>query len=99
MRHGQRVRYAGMVICRQRPGTAAGVVFMTLEDESGFANLVVWRRVFEEYALLIKTASFLGVAGKLQHQDGVVHVVADAFWDPRKQLGFKPASAGSRDFR
>ena len=96
MKHGQRVRYAGLVICRQRPGTASGVVFMTLEDETGFVNLVVWSRVFEKYAVLIKTASFLGVTGKLQVQDGVVHLVAERFWTP--PLLARPESGGSRDF-
>jgi error-prone DNA polymerase len=96
MEDGRRVRYAGLVICRQRPGTAAGVVFLTLEDETGFVNVVVWSRVFEEHAVLLKTASFLGVTGKLQKQDGVVHVVAETFWIPR--IGADPASGGSRDF-
>jgi error-prone DNA polymerase len=98
MHDGQRVRYAGMVICRQRPGTASGVVFMTLEDETGFVNIVVWSRLFEKYALLIKASDFLGVSGKLQKQDGVVHLVAETFWDPQGQIGFKPESGGSHDF-
>jgi error-prone DNA polymerase len=96
MRHGQRARYAGMVICRQRPGTASGVVFMTLEDETGFVNVVVWSPVYEEQKLLIKTSSFLGVTGKLQVQDGVTHLIADKFWTPRLQE--RPASGGSHDF-
>ena len=95
-RNGARVRYAGMVICRQRPGTASGVVFMTLEDESGFVNLVVWDRVYREHALLIKTASFIGVTGKLQVEEGVTHVIADSFWLPA--LRARPASGGSHDF-
>ena len=70
---GRRVHYAGIVICRQRPGTASGVVFLTMEDETGFVNVVVWRKVYEAYRSLVKTASFLGVSGKLQAQDGVVH--------------------------
>jgi len=96
MPHGQRVSYAGLVICRQRPGTAGGVVFMTLEDETGFVNVVLWNRVFERYALLAKTATFLGVTGTLQVQQGVVHIVAERLWDPRLRL--KPVSAASRDF-
>ncbi|HXV64834.1 MAG TPA: error-prone DNA polymerase, partial [Vicinamibacteria bacterium] len=60
MPNGRRVRYAGLVICRQRPGTASGVTFMTLEDETGFVNLVIWPKKFEEYALLVKTTPFLG---------------------------------------
>ena len=54
-RDGQRIDYVGIVICRQQPGTAAGVVFMTLEDETGFVNLVVWQQVFAQYALVLKT--------------------------------------------
>jgi error-prone DNA polymerase len=93
---GRRVRYAGMVICRQRPGTASGVVFMTLEDETGFVNVVVWSKIFEQFAVLIKTSAFLGVTGKLQVQDGVTHVIADAFWTP--PITVRPESGGSRDF-
>jgi error-prone DNA polymerase len=99
MRDGRHVNYAGMVISRQRPGTASGVLFMTLEDETGFVNVVVWSRIFEENALLIKTRNFLGISGKLQKQDGVVHLVAETVWDPQARIGVRPASAGSRDFR
>ncbi|MDE2060211.1 MAG: error-prone DNA polymerase [candidate division NC10 bacterium] len=66
MRHGRRVRYAGLVICRQRPSTAGGVTFMTLEDETGFVNIVLWPNVFKRHATLAKTATFLGVTGTLQ---------------------------------
>jgi error-prone DNA polymerase len=96
MKNGQRVRYAGLVICRQRPGTAGGVIFMTLEDETGFVNVVLWESVFNRYALLAKTVSFLGVTGRLQVEDGVVHLVAEQLWEPALQ--FKPTSAPSRDF-
>lgn len=93
---GDRVRYAGMVICRQRPGTAKGVVFMTLEDETGFVNVVLWQKVFDRFALLAKTEAFLGVSGKLQNQDGVTHLVAEKLWVPRVEM--QPESGGSRDF-
>ncbi|HEX2931723.1 MAG TPA: error-prone DNA polymerase [Candidatus Binatia bacterium] len=96
MKNGAKVRYAGLVICRQRPGTAGGVVFMTLEDETGFVNAVVWESVFQRYSVLAKTVSFLGISGTLQVEDGVVHLVAEELWEPRVEL--KPASAGSRDF-
>ena len=96
MPDGRRVRYVGLVICRQRPGTASGVVFMTLEDESGFVNVVVWSRVFDEHAVLIKTTNFLGVTGKLQVQDGVTHLIAERFWVPR--LTSRPTGGKSRDF-
>jgi error-prone DNA polymerase len=93
---GTRVRYAGVVITRQRPGTAKGVVFMTLEDETGFVNVVLWKDVFARFRVLAKTASFLGVSGKIQSESGVVHVVADALWEPR--LAQKPRQRRSRDF-
>ena len=96
MQNGEKIRYAGLVICRQRPGTAGGVVFMTLEDETGFVNVVVWESVFQRYAVLAKTISFLGITGKLQVEDGVVHLVAERLWEPKVEL--KPASVGSRDF-
>ena len=93
---GRRASYAGMVICRQRPGTAGGVTFMTLEDETGFVNLVIWQNVFEEHAVIAKTAAFLGVTGRLQVQDEVAHLVAEKLWLP--QLRATPATTRSRDF-
>lgn len=95
-RDGARTRYAGVVICRQRPGTAKGVVFLTLEDESGFVNVICWAKVFDRFALLIKTSSFLGVAGRVQNEEGVVHLVADEFFLPKLALGVP--EVGSRDF-
>jgi error-prone DNA polymerase len=91
-----RVRYAGQVICRQRPGTASGVVFLTLEDETGFVNVVVWPAVFARFEALVKTTSFLGVTGRLQVQHGLVHVIASRFWRPRVEEALPPAA--SRDF-
>ena len=96
MKNGEPVRYAGLVICRQRPGTAGGVVFMTLEDETGFVNVVVWESVFQRYSVLAKTVSFLGITGKLQVEDNVVHLVAEKLWEPKLEL--KPFGAPSRDF-
>jgi error-prone DNA polymerase len=93
---GKRVRYAGLVICRQRPGTASGVVFMTLEDESGIVNAIVWPKVYEQYAVLARTSSFLGITGRLQIESGVVHLIADELWQPRLQ-GPAPRTH-SRDF-
>jgi len=95
-RDGRRVRYVGVVICRQRPGTAKGVVFMTLEDETGFVNLVFWEKVFAKHRLLAKTLSLMGVTGKLQIADGVVHLVVDDVWVPK--LAERPADRASRDF-
>jgi len=73
------------------------VTFMTLEDETGFVNLVVWPRVFEQHARLAKSASLLGVTGRLQKQQGVAHIVVQKMWTPRLQARL-PAVA-SRDFR
>ena len=95
-RDREEVSVAGLVICRQRPSTAAGVVFMTLEDETGFVNLVVWERVFSAHSVIAQTASFMGVTGKLQKEDGVVHVVAEKLWIPR--LAERPERTRSRDF-
>ena len=88
--------FAGIVICRQRPSTAKGVVFMTLEDETGFVNVILWQSVLEQYSVLAKTASFLGVSGKLQAEGRVVHLVASRLWAP--DVAQKPAHALSRDF-
>lgn len=95
MPHGTRTQYIGVVICRQRPMTAAGVTFMTLEDEMGFVNIVVWNTVFERYKLIAKTATLLGVSGRLQQQDNVVHLIADSLWIPDL---LAPANPESRDF-
>jgi error-prone DNA polymerase len=97
---GKRTRYVGMVICRQRPGTASGVTFFTLEDETGFVNLVVWKQVFERHGVLAKTALILGVTGRIQATDGVTHLVAEQLWDPA-QAGIwaaEPPAVQSRDF-
>jgi error-prone DNA polymerase len=96
MKNGEKIRYAGLVICRQRPGTAGGVVFMTLEDETGFVNVVIWESVFQRYSVLAKTLSFLGITGNLQAEDKVVHLVAEKLWEPK--IEFKPSGAPSRDF-
>ena len=94
--HGRRIRYAGLVICRQRPGTAQGVVFMTLEDETGLVNVVLWKKVFDKFELLAKTQHFLGVTGKLQIESGVVHLVAEELWEPT--LEREPREVKSRNF-
>jgi len=95
--HGRPVQYAGLVICRQTPGTASGVTFMTLEDETGFVNIVVWERVFKRFATLAKTATFLGISGTIQREHDVVHIVATALWPP--QVHRRPPALRSRDFR
>jgi error-prone DNA polymerase len=95
-RDGQTIDYVGIVICRQQPGTASGVVFMTLEDETGFVNLVVWQQVFARYAQVLKTTSLLGVTGTLQVQESIVHLIAERVWVPK--LSRPLAEVPSRDF-
>jgi error-prone DNA polymerase len=77
-RQGRRVRVAGMVITRQRPGTAKGFVFLTLEDETGIANIIVRPDLFQRDRLTIVEEQFLIVDGVLQNQDGVTSVRAEA---------------------
>src|SRR5262249_55473647 len=78
LRHGRRVRAGGMVITRQRPGTAKGFVFLTLEDETGVANIIVRPDLFARERQTTVSAPFVIVHGVLQHQDGVISVRAEA---------------------
>ena len=94
---GSRLSYVGLVITRQRPSTAGGTMFITLEDETGFVNLVVWKRVFEEYRPVLLTATLLGVEGRIQAKDGVVHLVVDHCFKP--QLSLQGFRIESRNFR
>ena len=72
---------AGLVLVRQRPGTAKGVIFVTLEDETGTANVVVWANVYERFRRAVIAGRLLRVTGKLQREAGVVHVVAELIED------------------
>jgi error-prone DNA polymerase len=81
MKNGQRVRVAGLVLVRQRPGTASGVIFMTLQDETHVANIVVWPRVFECFRAEVIGARLCAVDGIVQNERGVVHVVAHRLHD------------------
>lgn len=85
-RGGRRLSVGGLVLVRQRPGTAKGVVFLTLEDETGIANIVVWKDVFEANRRTVMTAAFLVVHGRVQSESGVVHVVAERFTDLSERL-------------
>jgi error-prone DNA polymerase len=80
-RDGRRLSIAGIVLVRQRPGSARGVLFVTLEDETGHANLVVWPPVFERQRRLILSATMLSCRGKMQRESGVIHVIADELTD------------------
>jgi single-strand DNA-binding protein len=75
--NGARVAVAGLVICRQRPGTAKGVIFVTLEDETGTANIVVWAKIFERFRRAVISGRCLKVTGRLQRDGEVIHVVAE----------------------
>ena len=75
MKNGRAVNVCGLITVRQRPGTAKGVLFITIEDETGFANLVVWAKIFDKYRHVILQSKLLMVSGKLQVEGEVVHVV------------------------
>ena len=94
MRNGSAVRVAGWVIVRQRPGTAKGFVFLTLEDETGVANIIVTPQLFEKNRLVLVDHPFLLIEGTLQNQDNVVSVKAKRV----RPLSFKVAAAASHDF-
>lgn len=85
-RNGQRIEVAGLVLVRQRPGTASGVVFATLEDETGIANIVIWSKVFGVHRRTILASRVMAVRGKLQIEGDVVHVVAESFTDLTGEL-------------
>ena len=87
VKNGERVTVAGLVLVRQRPGTAAGVIFMTLEDETGVANIIVWPKIFERLRAIVLGARFVAVTGKLQSQQGVIHIVAERMNDLTSMLG------------
>ncbi|WP_374470837.1 error-prone DNA polymerase [Phenylobacterium sp.] len=86
MRDRRRTAVGGLVLVRQRPGTAKGVVFLTLEDETGIANVVVWKDAFEANRRLVMGASFLLVEGQLQKEGDVIHLVAQRFTDLSHRL-------------
>jgi error-prone DNA polymerase len=87
LRDGDRVSVAGLVLIRQRPGTAHGIVFVTIEDETGPANAIVWKDVFAANRRTAMSASFLIIHGRLQIAKGVIHVVAERFTDLTDELG------------
>jgi error-prone DNA polymerase len=80
-RDGSRLTVAGIVLVRQRPGSARGVLFVTIEDETGHANLIVWPSVFDRWRRELLSATMLACRGKLQKESGVIHVVADEITD------------------
>jgi error-prone DNA polymerase len=78
---GARASVAGIVLVRQRPGSAKGVVFMTLEDETGVANTVIWPKVLERYRKVIMTARLVRVTGRIQRHENIIHLVAERIDD------------------
>jgi error-prone DNA polymerase len=92
--HGKRATVAGAVITRQRPGTASGLIFLTLEDETGYANVIVMPHVYEEYRQEVLEPKFIRVSGTVQNQDGIVHLRADHV----ESLTVSAAQMASHDF-
>jgi error-prone DNA polymerase len=94
-RHGSRASTAGMVICRQRPMTASGVVFLTLEDETGFSNLILYSRVFEAQRHVATTSQLIVAHGKVERDGDVVYLIPDKL-EPLSMQRSLPGM--SRDF-
>jgi len=94
LRDGMRVRVAAAVICRQRPGTAKGFVFLSIEDETGIANAIITPDLFAENRVIVVNNPFLLVEGKLQHQDNVISVKVESV----EPLRLPSAAAASHDF-
>jgi error-prone DNA polymerase len=92
--HGARVSTAGVVICRQRPQTASGVVFVTLEDDTGFVNLILWAKTFERWRYIATTSSILIAHGTVEREGDVVYVIPDRL----ERLGLFDMPSMSRDF-
>ena len=90
------VRIAGLVTCRQRPGTAKGTLFVTLEDETGLTNVIVRPELFELQRRILLGARLMGVFGQISRQGRVVHLVASRVVDQSALLG--ELAARSRDF-
>jgi error-prone DNA polymerase len=84
--NGASVTVTGLVLVRQQPGTAKGVIFLTMEDETGVANVIVWRRVFQAYRRVLLDSRLLSVTGTLQRQGLVTHIVAETLVDRSAEL-------------
>jgi len=78
---GARVAVAGLVLVRQRPGTAKGVIFITLEDEFGVCNVIIWQKIYQRFRRAVIAGRLLQVTGRVQRQAGVTHVVAEEVRD------------------
>jgi error-prone DNA polymerase len=93
----RRYRVAGLVLSRQRPETAKGITFMTLEDETGTTNLIIRPKVWERFRRIARQAGALIATGLMQKQDGVIHLIVHRFEDLTSQL--PELGHRSRDFR
>ncbi|MBU3887240.1 DNA polymerase III subunit alpha [Methylosinus sp. KRF6] len=96
VREGARVSVAGLVLVRQRPGSASGVIFMTIEDETGIANIVVWPKLFERQRPEVIGARLVVVTGRVQNESGVVHVIAQKVEDLSADLRLLEQSRGAK---
>ncbi|HUD95912.1 MAG TPA: error-prone DNA polymerase [Woeseiaceae bacterium] len=94
---GKEIRVAGLVITKQRPGTASGVTFITLEDETGHINLIVWKKIADRQREVLLNARLMGVFGELQIESGVIHIIVRKMIDHTGMLG--ELQVVSRDFR
>jgi DNA polymerase III alpha subunit len=90
----RRVAVAGLVLIRQRPGSAKGVIFITLEDETGIANLIVWPPILERFRRIVLGATLLYCRGRLQREEGVIHIVAEDLRDLTPRLNTLRTRAG-----
>jgi DNA polymerase III alpha subunit len=90
------VNVAGLVLVRQRPGSANGVIFATLEDETGVANIIVWPDTFERFRAELMGATLLLCRGRLQREGTVIHVIAERLWDLSNRLGELRDPEGTR---
>jgi error-prone DNA polymerase len=105
LKNGDDVKVAGLVLVRQRPGTAKGVCFITIEDETGTANLVVFENIIENYRREILQSKLMMVEGKLQVEGEVIHVIVEKCFDLTKMLkklstgDFADVFSGGRNFR
>ncbi|WP_204115364.1 OB-fold nucleic acid binding domain-containing protein [Shimia biformata] len=95
--NGARVTVAGLVILRQRPGTAKGVIFLTLEDETGVVNVIVWRSLYEHFRRAVIAGRLLRVTGRIQRENNVTHIIAERIEDLSPMLDelLKPATAAT----
>jgi len=94
IKDGRKVKLAGIVLIRQRPGSANNVTFVTIEDETGVANIIIWQRLFEAQRRVVLSAAMMGISGRVQKEGAVIHVIADDLQDLSQDL----QAVGGLDF-